>query len=57
MPSISVHFYWAEIVALIRNKIPLVLPFEGFPLMTKQVTNYFFIAGFTPEVSRGDLLQ
>ena len=24
------------------NKIPLVLPFEGFPPMTKQVTNSFF---------------
>ena len=24
------------------NKIPLVLPFVGFPPMTKQVTNSFF---------------
>ena len=24
------------------NKIPLVLPFEGFPPVTKQVTNSFF---------------
>ena len=31
------------------NKIPLVLPFEGFPPMTKQVTNSFFILCFTPE--------
>ena len=26
----------------LRNKIPLVLPFKGFPPMTKQVTNSFF---------------
>ena len=26
------------------NKILLVLPFGGFPPMTKQVTNYFFIS-------------
>ena len=28
-----------------------VLPFEGFPPMTKQVTNSFFILNFTPYVS------
>ena len=33
------------------NNFPLVLPFEGFPLMTKQVTNSFFILSFTPKVS------
>ena len=37
------------------NKIPLVLLFEGFPPMTKQVTNHFLLS-FTPEVS-GVLLQ
>ena len=29
------------------NKIPIVLPFEGFPPMTKQVT-IFFVFNFTP---------
>ena len=30
------------------NKIPLVLPFKGFPHMTKEVTNYiFFFWGVT----------
>ena len=35
------------------NKIPLVLPFKGFPPMTKQVTNSFFtiLLSFTPLVS------
>ena len=30
------------------NKIPIVLPFEGFPPMTKQVTKFFFVLNFTP---------
>ena len=56
---VQVQFeYWKEHgkgnISL-RNKIPLVLPFEGFPPMTKQVTNYFLLS-FTPEVS-GVLLQ
>ena len=29
------------------NKIPRVLPFEGFPPMTKQVKNYFYIKLYT----------
>ena len=30
------------------SQIPVVLPFEGFPPMTKQVTNFFSVLNFTP---------
>ena len=36
----------------LRNKIPVGLPFVGFPPMTKQVTIFFFILSFNSEVAR-----
>ena len=51
--KITITHVLGENISL-RNKIPLVLPFVGFPPMTEQVK--FFILSFTPEVS-GVLLQ